>query len=82
MAVFNKDYVADCFDFSVCEAKALLAMGKANANREKELRAARTRLDDLSRLTDSLTKEAKRKQALPNAILNGIGTLVTSTLAA
>ncbi|MCI0142085.1 AAA family ATPase [Arthrobacter bambusae] len=80
MSVFNKDYVADCFDFSVGEAKALLAIGKANANREKELRAARTRLDDLSRLTDSLTKEAKRKQALPNAILKSIGTLVTSTL--
>ncbi|WP_175460637.1 AAA family ATPase [Arthrobacter sp. ok909] len=80
MSVFNKDYVADCFDFSVGEAKALLAIGKVNANREKELRTARTRLDDLSRLTDSLVKEAKHKQAVPNTILKSIGTLVTSTL--
>lgn len=80
VSVFNKDYVADCFDFSIGEATALLAIGKENANREKELRAARTRLDDLSGLADSLAKETKQKQAVPNAILKGIGTLVTSTL--
>ncbi|MFJ5956580.1 AAA family ATPase [Paenarthrobacter sp. NPDC092416] len=80
MSVFNKDYVADCFDFSVGEAKALLAIGKVNADREKELRAARTRLDDLSRLTDSLAKDSKHRQAGPSAVLKSIGTLVTSTL--
>lgn len=80
VSVFNREYVADCFDFSIGEAKALLAIGKANADREKELRAARTRLDDLSSLTHSLAREAKQKQAVPNAILKGIGTLVTSTL--
>lgn len=80
VSVFNKDYVADCFDFSVGEAKALLAVGKVNADREKELRAAKARLNDLTRLTDSLQKEAKQKQAVPNTILKGIGTLVSSTL--
>ncbi|MDV2981621.1 UNVERIFIED_CONTAM: AAA family ATPase [Actinomycetes bacterium ARC8] len=80
VAVFNKDYVTDCFDFSVGEAKALLAVGKANADREKELRAAKGRLEELSRLTDSLAKESKQKQTAPNAILKGIGTLVSSTL--
>lgn len=80
VSVFNKAYVAECFDFEVGEAKALLAIGKANVDRERDLRAARVRLDELARESGVLDKVAKQKEAAPQAILKNIGTLVTSTL--
>jgi hypothetical protein len=80
VSVFNKAYVAECFDFEVGEAKALLAIGKANVDREKDLRAARVRLDELARDARVLEKAAKQKEATPPAILKNIGTLVASTL--
>jgi wobble nucleotide-excising tRNase len=80
VSVFNKAYVAECFDFEVGEAKALLAIGKANVDRERELRAARVRLDELARESRVVVKVAKQKEAAPQTILKNIGTLVTSTL--
>jgi wobble nucleotide-excising tRNase len=80
VSVFNKAYVAECFDFEVGEAKALLAIGKANVDRERDLRAARLRLDELARETRVVEKVAKQKDAAPQTILKNIGTLVTSTL--
>ncbi|NMR30693.1 AAA family ATPase [Crystallibacter degradans] len=80
VSVFNKAYIADCFDFESGEAKALLTIGKTNADREKELRTTRAQLDQLARDYQTLEKETKLKQSVPNSILKGIGTLVTSTL--
>lgn len=80
VSVFNKAYIAECFDFELGEATALLAIGKENADRERDLRAARSRFDGLTRQSTILEKAAKRKEGVPQTILKDIGTLVTSTL--
>lgn len=80
VVVFNKDYVEESFDFHQGEATALLALGKADADREKKLRKKKDDLEIASGATANLHKLATDASKLPMEILRGIGKTIATNL--